>query len=371
MDSRPVLKRLLALLPLNWLLWALAVAPAQADVNLTDTTSFDFGNQSVSTVSSSHRFELTNNDPVAPATIKGEMFVQHASVSLAEDFLISSTTCNGTLLAGETCEIQVRFVPSGLGLRTADMKIVGAADTVTVSGTGVALPPGSPGADGRTILSGSGAPAGTLGADGDFYIDTSVHAIYGPKTGGAWGSGTTLVGSQGTAGADGRTIRNGSGPPASGLGVDGDFYIDNVAHTLYGPKTAGSWGGGTSLVGPQGEQGAHGVEGSTGPKGSTGPTGPTGATGGTGQAGLQGVTGATGATGATGPTGATGAGAPGPTGATGVQGIPGAKGDRGAQGPAGRDATIDCRVRKTNTTRKLKVVCTVNFANPKFVVRAR
>ncbi|MEA2368228.1 MAG: hypothetical protein QOH38_946 [Thermoleophilaceae bacterium] len=348
MDSRPVLKRLLALLPLNWLLWVLAVAPAQADMS---PTTFDFGDQSVSTLSVSHTFTLTNTG-LTPVTINGETFAPTQSVPGTDDpgtddFLVSSTTCNVTLAASDSCEIRVRFVPSAIGDQSSEMDIAGTSDSVVLSGTGTALPAGSPGADGRTILSGSGAPAGTLGADGDFYIDTSAHAIYGPKTSGVWGSGTTLVGSQGTAGADGRTIRNGSGPPASGLGVDGDFYIDNVAHTLYGPKAAGSWGGGTSLVGPQGEQGAHGVEGSTGPTGGTGPTGPTGATG----AGLQGVTGA--------------------TGATGVQGIPGAKGDRGAQGPAGRDATIDCRVRKTNTTRKLKVVCTVNFANPKFVVRAR
>ena len=33
--------------------------------------------------------------------------------------------------------------------------------------------PGDPGADGNTILSGAGAPGGGLGADGDFYIDTT------------------------------------------------------------------------------------------------------------------------------------------------------------------------------------------------------
>jgi hypothetical protein len=35
----------------------------------------------------------------------------------------------------------------------------------------------------------------------------------------------------------------------------------------------------------------------------------------------------------------------------------------GAQGPAGRDATIACKVARTKRTKKLKVICTVEFAN--------
>lgn len=56
---------------------------------------------------------------------------------------------------------------------------------------------GADGADGNTVLNGSGAPSGGLGANGDFYIDTDVYDIYGPKTAGTWGSGTSLVGSGG------------------------------------------------------------------------------------------------------------------------------------------------------------------------------
>ena len=74
-----------------------------------------------------------------------------------------------------------------------------------------------------------------------------------------------IQGIQGIPGLDGKTIRNGSGVPAAGLGVDGDFYIDTSGNLIYGPKTGGSWGSGTSIVGP------------------AGPTGPTGATGADGQ----------------------------------------------------------------------------------------
>lgn len=41
-------------------------------------------------------------------------------------------------------------------------------------------------------------------------------------------------------------------------GVDGDFYIDTTAHTLYGPK-AGTWPSPVSLIGPQGDPGADGL----------------------------------------------------------------------------------------------------------------
>jgi len=63
----------------------------------------------------------------------------------------------------------------------------------------------------------------------------------------------------GIAGADGNTILSGDGAPAGGTGNNGDFYIDTTGYDLYGPKTGGAWGSGTSIVGPQGEQGTAGV----------------------------------------------------------------------------------------------------------------
>ena len=64
----------------------------------------------------------------------------------------------------------------------------------TAGPTGATGPAGADGADGSTILSGSGAPVDNVtGSDGDFYIDTAAHTIYGPRTAGAWGVGTSLV----------------------------------------------------------------------------------------------------------------------------------------------------------------------------------
>lgn len=55
-----------------------------------------------------------------------------------------------------------------------------------------------------------------------------------------------------------RTILNGSGAPSSGIGGNGDFYIDTANSNIYGPKTAGAWGSPTSLIGPAGATGATG-----------------------------------------------------------------------------------------------------------------
>ncbi len=118
---------------------------------------------------------------------------------------------------------------------------------------------GTNGTDGKTILNGTVNPT-TQGVNGDFYINTSTNTIFGPKAAGVWGSGTSLVGPQGAAGANGAngtngtngyTVLNGTLNPTT-QGVNGDFYINTVTNTMFGPKTGGAWGSGTSLVGPAG-----------------------------------------------------------------------------------------------------------------------
>jgi hypothetical protein len=227
---------------------------------------------------------------------------------------------------------------------------------------------GPAGTNGNTVLNGADTPASGVGNNGDFYLDTATETLYGPKAGGTWPTtGTSLVGSQGLkgatgatgatgaqgpAGTNGNTVLNGASTPASGVGDNGDFYLDTVTETLYGPKAGGTWPTtGTSLVGPQGSAGATGGTGPTGPTGATGAQGPAGTNGntvlngastptsgvgndgdfyldtatetlygpkasstwpttGTSLVGPQGSAGATGGTGPTGPTGATGAQGP-------------------------------------------------------------
>ena len=49
------------------------------------------------------------------------------------------------------------------------------------SGGGPPGPPGPAGKDGLTILNGIGYPPNALGVDGDFYLDTTLNILYGPK----------------------------------------------------------------------------------------------------------------------------------------------------------------------------------------------
>lgn len=222
--------------------------------------------------------------------------------------------------------------------------------------------PGNAGADGKTVLSGTTVPANTLGANGDFYINKNTWLIYGPKTSGSWGTGTSLVGPTGATGPQGQTGLTGATGATGPQGPQGDpglspagltwrgFYNASTTYVLNdvvsyngssfwvhtGPVTGvtptnsgAQWAllgsvGAQGPQGPQGPQGVAGTNGSTGPQGPQGPAGPTGATGPQGPIGLTGPAGATGATGPQGPTGNTGA--TGPAGATGAQGAAGTNG---------------------------------------------
>lgn len=53
--------------------------------------------------------------------------------------------------------------------------------------------------NGGMILPGSGVPGPALGAIGDYFIDDSAKKLYGPKSSSGWGSGASLVGPAGTA----------------------------------------------------------------------------------------------------------------------------------------------------------------------------
>lgn len=104
-----------------------------------------------------------------------------------------------------------------------------------------------------TWVKGAGAPGAGVGAVGDMYFDTATADIYGPKTS-VWGGiilnikglpGTDGVdgtdGTDGVDGADGSIWYEGTGAPGGGLGVNGDFYLNDVNGDVY-QKAAGVWG---------------------------------------------------------------------------------------------------------------------------------
>lgn len=133
-----------------------------------------------------------------------------------------------------------------------------------------------------TILHGDHHPWPGQGIIGDFYINTTTHRIFGPKSTLGWGTGTNLIGPRGTTGVRGATgaqgptgeqgptgaegptgaqgatgprgvagysILHGTTPPSASLGVDNDFYIETSSTQLYGPKEGGIWGSPVSLSG--------------------------------------------------------------------------------------------------------------------------
>ena len=86
-------------------------------------------------------------------------------------------------------------------------------------------------------------------------------------------------------------LRSGTVVPASSLGTDGEYYLNTALSLLHGPKAGGVWPTGVPMTGPTGATGATGPAGTTGPTGPTGPAGTTGLTGPTGPAGPAGVVG--------------------------------------------------------------------------------
>lgn len=117
--------------------------------------------------------------------------------------------------------------------------------------TGPQGPPGAPGT-GTDILTGTGAPATSLGADGDFYVDTAADIMYGPKLasgnpvwpialeGGGTGGGTGTVTSVGLAAPN---IFHVTGSPVTGSGTLTLTNAVQNANTLYaGPASGGALG---------------------------------------------------------------------------------------------------------------------------------
>jgi len=147
----------------------------------------------------------------------------------------------------------------------------------------------SPSAADGTLLYGAGTPASTTGKNGDSYINTLTGIFY-QKSGGTWSQVFSLAtgpqgpqgiaGTNGINGTNGNTILYGTTNPANNTtGVDGNFYINTASYVIFGPRAAGVWPAGISMLGNDGATGPIGPQGSTGPQGVAGATGAAGANG--------------------------------------------------------------------------------------------
>ena len=132
--------------------------------------------------------------------------------------------------------------------------------------------PGPAGPQGPQGLQGIKGDKGDKGDTGPAGAAGTTGAI-GPQgpiglTGAAGPAGATgpqgPIGLTGAAGVNGKTVLNGTANPPNNTGVDGDFYINTTTNTMFGPKAAGAWPSGVSLVGPQGTQGIAGANGNNG-----------------------------------------------------------------------------------------------------------
>lgn len=159
------------------------------------------------------------------------------------DFAVSSSTCGGSVRAGGSCTVSIRFAPNATGNRSATAVFTynGPTPTATVSLTGTATAPDL----------GPTGPAGATGVTGA----TGETGAIGP---------TGLTGATGNTGATGET---GLAGPTGPTGSTGE----------------------TGFTGPTGTTGDTGDTGATGPTGDPGPTGPTGDTGPTGPTGTGGT----------------------------------------------------------------------------------
>jgi hypothetical protein len=91
-------------------------------------------------------------------------------------------------------------------------------------------------------------------ASGEFGLetDTTLFKIGDGAT--AWNA-LSYGGIQGTPGTQ---LLNGAVDPTT-EGVNGDFYINTATSTIFGPKAAGTWPSGVSIIGAPGANGADGV----------------------------------------------------------------------------------------------------------------
>lgn len=162
-----------------------------------------------------------------------------AKVSVGTTLPLNSTGKNGDVFIKTDTGA---FVQKVLGTWMVVYTIPSASGAT--SGTiiyGIGVPVVATGSDNDTYIN-----TGT----GIFYKKNSGtwSQVFSMQTGPQGAKGT--AGTNGTNGTNGFSVLNGTTTPSNiSTGVNGDFYIDTSTYTLYGPKTGGLWGDGLSLIG--------------------------------------------------------------------------------------------------------------------------
>ena len=113
---------------------------------------------------------------------------------------------------------------------------------------------GATGATGPQGLQGIQGVAGTNGTAGKDGVSITASKVIGDSLYVTLSSGQTLNAGnvKGVAGTNGNTVLNGTITPTTLIGANGDFYINTTTNTIYGPKTSSGWGVGTLLTGNNG-----------------------------------------------------------------------------------------------------------------------
>lgn len=96
----------------------------------------------------------------------------------------------------------------------------------------------SPGqiAGGAGIAYGPGAPSSGTGSDGQFYVDTTNHRLYGPKATGEWPAESVTLGSGSAVGSSIATVTTVTVDTSATLAVESDS--ERLSHEIFNPDDA-------------------------------------------------------------------------------------------------------------------------------------
>jgi hypothetical protein len=99
-------------------------------------------------------------------------------------------------------------------------------------------PQGVPGTPGSVWRNGTGVPPNSLGVDGDYYLNDATGNVY-QRVSTAYSVVANILGPAGSTGPAGpqgpvgSAWRAGAGAPANTLGADGDFYLNDTTDDVY------------------------------------------------------------------------------------------------------------------------------------------